>query len=459
MKGRPIVALIFVVLLGIGLSIPLRNASRDTGGETTPTEKTSGPKKGAGAQKSPSATPTEDAPDDLVELDGSYPKQCLQAAPAPTESLVAYAHPDGIGIAETSGEVRAVIDDTFPYRWSPSGSLLITGSGTVYDSNGDEVDSLFQEPTEFHNWGWSPVADCAVVTTKAGTLDAILPGESRQTLLEEGTAGFTFSPAGGDLAYLVESADGSTAEIWVAALAKGTTARLASFDLDSEGGEQIVLAGWTPDASRVLYWRGAAGELSDTGSTLLAVSGDGDSVELDTVVAHRDFVGSCGDKLVAVVGAGARADANTKRLAYLEPTAPTDFLTAADTYEISPSCSPDGRFIAAVRDESGDGTGSRRLVILDRFGSPVRFPTDDPGFNDAYPLWGRVGQGVLFLRVPTGKGGAELWHLSLGDEPEPTDIVLDEFSGNPDVSRDSWGHWFDWNSDAPTSVSLVSGGP
>lgn len=457
MKGRPIVALVFVVLLGIGLSTPLRDAARDPEAKSATAEKPKGNKKKAKPPKSPTVEPTVE-PSEEVELAGAYPDECLQKAPEPTESLAAYAHPDGIAIAAVPGDVRAVIDDTFPYRWSSSGSLLIAGSGTVYDSNGDEVDSLFEDPSEFHNWGWSPVADCAVVTSKTSTLDVVLPGEDRSTLVGLGTAGFTFSPAGGDLAYLVENADGSEAAIWVAALAQGTTTRLASFELDSAGGEQIVLAGWTPDASRVLYWRGSQGELAGTGTNLLAISGDGDTVELDTVVAHRDFVGMCGNRLVAVVGAGARAEANTKRLAYLEPTAPTDFISATDTYEISPSCRPDGRFIAAVQDDSGEGTGRRRLAILDRFGSPVRFPTDDPGFNDAYPLWGRGDAGVLFLRVPTGEGGAELWYLPAGAEPQATGLVMADFSGNPDVSRDSWGHWLDWNSDAPTSVSLVSGG-
>jgi hypothetical protein len=449
LKGRPIVALVFVVLLGMALSLPLRDAAREPDPKPGTTEK----EKKKKPKKSPSSAPADDA-----ELAGAYPEECLQAAPDPTESLVAFAHEDGIAIAEVPGEARAVIDDTFPYRWSPSGTLLITGSGTVYDANGEEVDSLFDDPSEFHNWGWSPVADCAVVTTKVGTLDVVVPGESRETLLDRGTAGFTFSPAGGALAYLVENEDGSSAAIWVASLADGTTERLASFELDAAGGEQIVLVGWTPDASSVLYWRGSQGELAAAGSDLVAVSGEGDVVELDTVVAHRDFVGICGKKLVAVIGGGARSEANSKRLAYLEPTAPTDFLTESGAYEISPSCAPGGDSIAAIRDESGDGTGRRRLALLDRFGSPVRFPTDDPNFDDAYPLWSRDGNEVLFVRVATDDGATELWHMESEGDPEATGLVLADFSGNPDVSRNSWGHWIDWNSDAPTSVSLVSGG-
>jgi hypothetical protein len=65
---------------------------------------------------------------------------------------------------------------------------------------------------------------------------------------------------------------------------------------------------------------------------------------------------------------------------------------------------------------------------------------------------------VLFVRQPTAGGGAELWHNDGDAEAESTGQVLADFQGNPDVSRDSWGHWLDWNLDAPTAVSLVSGG-
>ncbi|MDQ3985051.1 MAG: hypothetical protein M3280_00920 [Actinomycetota bacterium] len=440
--GRPVLAAAFLALFALVLSIPLRdNGSGDGPGRVkTPPAKNGG---------RPTSSPTP-KPDDKTSL-VNYPDACLAPAGSPQESLVAYAHQDGIAIAEIPGEARAVIDDSPPVTWSPSGTYLAGGSGTVYDSNGDEVGTLFTEPGS--RWAWSPTADCAVVAREgSSTIDFFVPDGQSTPFIEARATNLSFSPKGGDLAYVTESED--EFEIWVASLAQRQTRLVDRFDV--EANERIILAGWTPDAEWILYWIGTTDEINREGSELLAVSGDGVSVELGTVLAYQDFVTTCGNDLVAVVGGGPRPG-GPKRLAYVGPQEPTDFLTPEGNYEISPSCSEDGGFIAVSHSDDASGEGPRRLVILDEFGSPVLSPTDDPTFDDAYPRWGRDGTGLLFVRAPES-GPPELWHIPLDGAPEATGEVMREIRGEPEARPAGWGYWLDWNADEPSGVGIVSEG-
>lgn len=424
-----ILALVLLIIVGGLLYILLRGSMNDdSDGSASP----------GGASPEPTK---------VQGLVGEYPSACIEPAPEPRESLVAYVHEKGIGVTEVPGKTRVVIDDSVPFKWSPTGTYLATGSGTVYDANGDEVDQMFDDGEE-HAWGWSPIADCAIVADADGALQVFVPGEKTQPLIDNRTNGFTFSPGGGTLAYLVPKGD--TIELWIASLGKQDADRIAK--LDAADGD-VVLAGWTPDAGHVLFWQGEG--ITDPGTKLKAAA-KGEVTELETVLAHRDLLDACGKKVVAVVGKGARDESNTKQIVYLAPQEEPQTVTPTDTYDISPRCSPEGEEIAVVRSPSPTGEERRALVVVDKAGSPVQEPTSDVAYNDAYPMWGRGDFGILFVRVPVDGSRAELWHFERQQTPEPTEAVLDEIAGDPELARDGWGHWIDWNADLPFATSVVS---
>ena len=425
-RRRPILAVAFLVVIGVLLAIPIRQAMQDN-----------------------SAGDDGITDGDAQELAGDYPEKCLDPAGDAVESLVAYVHKDGIAVTEVPGETRVVIDDLVPFKWSPTGTYLAAGSGAVYDTNGEEVDSMFETGTGAA-WSWSTIADCAIVADAEGALQVFVPGEGLEPLIDGPTNGFAFSPGGGDLAYVVPGDD--SIELWIASLGNGTTARAATLD---PGDGDVVLAGWTPDAAYVLFWQGDRDELSDPGKKLRAAAA-GEIIPLEKVVAHRDFLDACGKRLIAVIGEGPRTERNKKKLAFLAPGAAPEVITPKGSYDVSPRCSPEDKEIAVVRSDDATGKGPRRLVIIDRFGSPVQEPTGDPNYDDAYPMWGRGGAGVLFVREPADGSKPELWYLEPGETAAPTEAVMARLEGDPQSAREGWGHWIDWTADVPAATSVVT---
>lgn len=105
---------------------------------------------------------------------------------------------------------------------------------------------------------------------------------------------------------------------------------------------------------------------------------------------------------------------------------------------IWPTCSPDGRYIAAVKDG--------RLSLLSREGhSFIRYLTSDSGYEDAYPIWGPPRTGIVFVRSRLGspKSPAEIWFVAEGGTPRNTGLTLPP--PFKDVSATSWGSFFDWS--------------
>ena len=461
MRGKPILALAFVAIMAVVLSIPLRGTSDDgpagrglPGAGTSPSptdEVTPGDEPTPEEETSPDKPPDEDEPvSDTARFSGTYPQRCLEPGPAPADSgLVAIDQGDSIEISDLAGGDPVVVEDEFPVKWSPSGAYFVAGSGTVYDQGGEEVASLFDADAAV-SWAWSPIADC-VVTASADGMSVLVPGSEPKTLHDGSVSRFSFSPGGGDLSYVELGTE--QAHLWVASLATGKASRLATLDVSQT--EEVVLAGWTPDARHVLYWRGAPEDLLQSGGPLFAVSALGKITNLATVLAHRDFLTSCADDLVAVLGGGARTETHPKRVAIVDVGSPPEILTPEGAHDLSPSCSPDGDSIALVRTADANGQGPGALTVIDPGGSEI-FSPDNTGYKDAYPLWGRGDAGVLFVRQPLDGEDPELWRVIEGGSPTPTGITLRGIDRKPGVFRDSWGHWLDWSADQPSGVSVLT---
>ena len=462
MRGKPILALVFVAMLAVVLTIPLRGTSdggsqksKRARSEDKPTpHETKTPEEKVTPSAEPTEEPTEE-PVDNARLTGKYPKSCLEAAPAPEDSgLLAIDQGAGIEIGDIAGGDPVTVDDESPFRWSPSGQYLMAGSGTVYDASGNEVASLFEDGGSF-SWGWSPISDCLVYASEEGGVSVFVPGSRPKRSLHEGLfSGFSFSPSGGDLAFVEDDPENQEAHIWVTSLSTGKGRRLTTLEPSLD--EEVVLAGWTPDATQVLFWNGSSEALLETGGSLFAVSAGGNVQSLASVLAYRDFVTPCGDDLLAVVGGGARNKSNSKRLARLQVGSPPEYLTPPDAHDVSPSCSPDGDLVAVARSAGASGKRPGRLAILGLDGT-VQFSSAASGFGDAYPLWGPGSAGVLFVRQPSsGEDDPELWRISQTSPAQSTGIALRSVGREPGLLRDSWGQWIDWSADLPSGVSVMS---
>lgn len=460
MRGKPILAALFVLATAFVLSIPLRDTGDPIAGSANPGSSptsAASPTQEATPEESespePDTSPTPDsadAPPDTAQLAGKYPDECLEREAAPDgEGYLAIDQGQNIEISDASGGGRVEVDDTFPFKWSPSGTYLAGGSGALYDIDGNEVGPAFPGEGPF-NWAWSPIADCLVVSSADQTL-VIVPGGNAVPLHDGPLARFAFSPSGGDLAY-TEVEDGR-AHVWVASLADGTARRLKTLPLASD--RDVLLAGWTPTGGHVLFWRGRTDAFLKEGVPLYAVSADHNVLRLGTVLAHRDFVAHCGDDLLGVVGGGPRINANSKVVARLNPGSDPVVITPGGAHDVSPACSPDAEFIALIRSNSPNGGAEDRLTVVDQDGQ-VEFQPSDQSYRDSYPLWGRGSAGLLFIRQRLGSGDPQVWHVSTESSAEATGATLRGLERNPEIFRDTWGHYLDWSADRPSAVSVVS---
>jgi len=104
---------------------------------------------------------------------------------------------------------------------------------------------------------------------------------------------------------------------------------------------------------------------------------------------------------------------------------------------IDTSCSPDGRYLAAIRDG--------RLALLSRSGSFIRNITTDSGYEDAYPIWGPPRTGIVFVRTKVGDPGApaEIWFVAEGGAPRTTGLTLPPPAAG--MRPGQWASFFDWS--------------
>ncbi len=453
MSGKPIAAAVFVALMGVVLTIPLRG---DDGDEQAIARSSPEPTSTVEPEETDGGEETDgEEADDLAPFPrtgsarNDYPEECLEQVTPEGDGLVAHYVPGGIDVTSLDGTGSITIGDERAFAWSPSGTYLATGSGTIYESGGAIAESLPTEASTFH-WGWSPIADCALVADDRGIL-VVRPGAEPVRLIFQPVEQFVFSLTGGTLAYVRPEEAGVS--IWKVDLNTKETEEIARLGTLGEE-EEIVLAGWAPDGSDLYYWVGERNRLLGAGENLRSTASESETA-LPHVLAHNDFVTACADRILAVAGRGGRATQTNKRLVYLEAGGEPTGATSTDDWVISPSCSPDGAFIAAVRSDDPQGAGPKNLALLNADGSLADTLTSGNDYEDAYPMWGPGEAGLMFLRVPSDGSAAEVWHAALGGEPQPTGISIDA-PGAPEERRDAWGRFIDWSAVPPTGLSITT---
>jgi Tol biopolymer transport system component len=165
-----------------------------------------------------------------------------------------------------------------------------------------------------------------------------------------------------------------------------------------------IVAGWSPDANWTLWWKdvGFSSSIAADGLELLATSTDGTTRRIvSPVLVHQDFLTWCGDRLVVAAG-GFRDVRSGKRLFVASPpnwqasTSPND----RPPNWIWPSCSPDGRRVAATAGIPPPSQQQRTIWLEAPSGSGryQLFPSSRSRADDL-PRWSRDGGSILFVRL------------------------------------------------------------
>ena len=364
-------------------------------------------------------------------------------------------------------------------RWSPSGEWLAFAKEAGSDglqtwlvrSSGGKA-RLAGRATTGRAY-WSPVSDRFAYVVQGGVVMEYADGSSRQEISARVQGDPAWSPDGKWLAYARTDVPVAPAErlpgdrrgsIWCVR-ADGSDARVMV-----DGGSALpdgfmggfLVAGWSPDGSRLLYWTDpmfSASGLAD-GSALMAAPVDGrQPMELvKKMLLHRDFLSWSPSGLeLALVDGSYRSSWCRKQLAISDLSGPPHLLSEPSRSDLFPSWSLDGRLIAytsapAVQTDGGNeakqASWQRRIWVMQPDGSGKRQLTSDPRYRDERPLWSRDGAFILFGRMVDDR--MQLWLMRSDGSGQRQ--VVDELSPLPDPVAGWFGyygylHWdrmYDW---------------
>jgi dipeptidyl aminopeptidase/acylaminoacyl peptidase len=290
-------------------------------------------------------------------------------------------------------------------RWLSAGNLLIPAAGGSFCNP-------FGAQAMLH---WSPNGETLAATTAQGVFIATPNGKPHK-LLPAGWSADGFGPGGGRLA--AESG----LRLWSVAVATGR--RTLLYGSPNVHVSPSELARWTPDGRWVLFWTDTEGSasLAADGLPLLAVpAGGGQAVALAQKVQRTpQFVVPCDPGHVLVVSGFDRYVSAHKSLQLFSDGSWARRDISADPSHswYDPSCSPDGRSIAATAtlmpgDEDGFIDSSARMIwLLSPDGSRrvlLGAPHAPVSFEGA--RFSRDGRYLLYLEHPTRYGAPLQLHL------------------------------------------------
>ena len=272
--------------------------------------------------------------------------------------------------------------------------------------------------------------DHAVVVDATGSQRVELPH----------TTSVAWSPDGAWLAYvrldtLAPASGGQPpprrASLW-RVRSDGADAQLV-FDAGAPSSEFLVLAGWAPDGSHILFWtdRGFSASGMADGVPLEAVPAAGGLpvAIVPTMLAYPDFLAWAprdGQRLALVRG-GRRPSWFGKSIGVIQLGGALSDLAQADSVELFPAWSPDGQWLAyttapAVQTEGGNearaASSQRRIGIMHPDGTDRRVLPSVPAAQDERPRWSADGRMLLFSRVVNG-ARPQLWLMHAdGSDPQ-----------------------------------------
>jgi len=124
----------------------------------------------------------------------------------------------------------------------------------------------------------------------------------------------------------------------------------------------------------------------------------------DSMLLYRGFLAPCDGTMIAVVGEGRYVMSNKRLVAVGPPTLkPVDVSADPNRSWFWPSCSPDGRWVAATATPNADerrfGTADRTIWLLATDGSSRRLliGTEGDAVADEGPRWSGDGGWLLFV--------------------------------------------------------------
>jgi Tol biopolymer transport system component len=375
--------------------------------------------------------------DQECEIPRLRPQACLESVPALQKQVwVVEAESNSAHLLSQGASIDAFawspVDDRLAYSTAKNGLSMINADGTdlvtlVPQTTGDRNDS-----GNVGRFAWNPDGTSIVYEWWVQSLT--------QTLMYQG--------------------------LWQVSEAGGERVELYASGLPQKG--EAILAGWSPQGRRVLFWQSETPLASLTdGAPLYSVSaGTAQSntnvpaqLEAEEVMlSYSDFIAPAprgissemGDTVALVVGSG-RSTWKNKHIELAGRAISPQSLAA-----ISPAWSPNGARLAFVASPDRADLGSeeairvglmqRRIWVTKVAGElePQRL-TAGTAYREERPLWSADDSHLLFARMDA-TGRATLWLMALGGGA-PRQVV-DELTPAPDPV-DSYGHidWetlFDW---------------
>ena len=426
---KAFLALLFVVVVGAILIQPILDAADTDVVATSPSEPTEAPEdpeKPEAPEPSPEPTSTPSPTGGLISgpfrtqpLFDPYPGRCLRAPDEPGGGLIAFVSNSRIGFGTIAGQT-----DPGP----PGHTTLGRVEGLLgFDRSGDlyaaftKKQALIAPPegsqgadgksrlVDLRSVVWSPASKCGLATKHDGSV-LVIPDDGETTLVREGVQSAAFSPDGRRLAVVV--GEGETTSVWVS---DPDGRRLREVHRQSAG-TRVTIEAWSPDG-RTLYLTAGRGN----GLSFVATSRQPVSASLGpTRVTGLE---QCSGRLLGIV------DGAVAEITRVGP----DYLTDTNAGFSAVSCSPNGAFMAALRDDD--------LLLLTGDGSAVRDLTTDSGYRDVFVDWGPGGSGLVFGRVPDGGDDAQVWYIPEGGTARDTGL---RYQPGPDA--------IDWAASPPTGL-------
>jgi len=285
-----------------------------------------------------------------------------------------------------------------PVRFSPDGTQIAFGTGTVVSVDGGQPSQPFGS---LSSWSWSPAGDqLSGIRGSRGVVWGNV-GANRNELLKVAAESVAWSPTGAQLA-----------------LGVGNRVRV----IGARGGPQETIyvgpkkdtmdvVGWSPGGNWVLFFQRSPGR---TAAVLDAAptSGAGYHNVFDPVLPYADFLSWCKGTL-ALSGGGDHSLSEGQQLLTSMPPSWRTHNLARDFRSswIWPACSPDGSKIAVTltpsHTERPPGEGRRSLWVIGVDGEPRR--RLDFGSNKAIEAarWSADGRFVMAIEraLPTGSPG------------------------------------------------------
>ncbi|MHB1132750.1 MAG: zf-HC2 domain-containing protein [Chloroflexota bacterium] len=418
----------------------------------------------------------------------AVPSKAPAVAASVTPGKVAFVRAGDIYVKDLpDGEERPLMTggNSAEPRWSPSGEwLAYKKAGVMQVLRASLVDSRWPVQMVASSYVWAPGSDRLAIVA-GGALYVLEAGEGtpRQLVSRQGAAagdgvsGVAWSPDGKWLAYssgttLQPAQNGQSPSrhesLW--AIRPDGSENHMLLDAGKPSAGYFIVAGWSPDGGKVLYWYNASfsGSILADGASLNAVpltaqtaDGSRQGVALAKVVpamlARQDLLaGTPAGNLLAVTAGAFRESWTKKGIDVVDlNTGKVSHLTEAGTAALWPDWSPDGQRLVYVAgpdvgrvgggEEARQAAYARRLWSMNRDGSDKRPLTGDDRYRDERPEWSADGTYILWGRWQDNS--RQLW-LMRPDGGEARQVASDlESGGERRADTSIWSGFYgytDW---------------